>query len=135
MRKVAAVLILAATGVWLGVEPTLGASKAGKQVFKVTLKEMSIAGAPLRISSGSVTFQARNVGTVQHELVLFKGVEPLKLKNFKGLEAGRWLGEVAELDPGKSGKVTLTLKPGKYLLACNVAGHYQLGMHRMLVVS
>ena len=135
MRKVAAVLILAATGVWLGVEPTLGASTARTQVFKVKLKEMSIAGAPVRISPGAVTFEAQNVGTVEHEFVLFKGVEPLKLKNFKGLEAGRWIGEVAELAPGKSGKVTLTLKPGKYLLACNVAGHYQLGMHRMLIVS
>ena len=34
------------------------------------------------------------------------------------------LGEVSELDPGKSGTLTLTIKPGKYLLVCNVPGHY-----------
>lgn len=33
-------------------------------------------------------------------------------------------GEVSELDPGKSGTLTVELKAGKYLLICNVPGHY-----------
>lgn len=37
-------------------------------------------------------------------------------------------GEVSELDPGASGSLTVALKPGKYLLICNVAGHYAAGM-------
>ena len=37
-------------------------------------------------------------------------------------------GEVSELDPGKSGTLTVALKPGKYLLICNVPGHYSAGM-------
>jgi uncharacterized cupredoxin-like copper-binding protein len=45
------------------------------------------------------------------------------------------LGEVSELDPGKSGKLTLTLKPGTYILFCNVPGHYTAGMWATLTVK
>ena len=38
------------------------------------------------------------------------------------------MGEVSELDPGKSGSLTVTLNPGKYLLICNDPGHYVSGM-------
>lgn len=37
-------------------------------------------------------------------------------------------GEVSELEPGKSGSLTLNLDPGAYLLYCNVPGHYAAGM-------
>jgi uncharacterized cupredoxin-like copper-binding protein len=37
-------------------------------------------------------------------------------------------GEVSEFDPGKSGALTVNLKPGKYLLICNVPGHFAAGM-------
>src|SRR4051794_29820990 len=36
-------------------------------------------------------------------------------------------GEVSKLDPGHSGSLTVPLKPGKYLLICNVPGHYEAG--------
>ena len=45
------------------------------------------------------------------------------------------LGEVSELDPGKSGTLTLNMKPGKYLLVCNVPGHYAAGMWTLLTVT
>ncbi|HLH50671.1 MAG TPA: sulfocyanin-like copper-binding protein [Roseiarcus sp.] len=38
------------------------------------------------------------------------------------------LGEVSELKPGKSGSLTLDLKPGSYLLLCNQPGHMRHGM-------
>jgi uncharacterized cupredoxin-like copper-binding protein len=44
-------------------------------------------------------------------------------------------GEVSELDPGTSGKLTVTLKPGKYLLICNVPGHYAAGMWSEFTVT
>ena len=37
-------------------------------------------------------------------------------------------GEVSELDPGKSGALTVVLKPGKYVLICNMPGHFDSGM-------
>jgi uncharacterized cupredoxin-like copper-binding protein len=37
-------------------------------------------------------------------------------------------GEVSELDPGASGSLAVDLKPGKYVLICNVPGHFASGM-------
>jgi uncharacterized cupredoxin-like copper-binding protein len=50
-------------------------------------------------------------------------------------EAAQYLGEVSELDPGGSGALTLTLEPGLYMLACNIPGHYGLGMWTVLTVK
>ncbi len=44
-------------------------------------------------------------------------------------------GEVSELEPGQSGSLTLNLQPGKYLLICNVAGHYAAGMWTEFTVT
>lgn len=45
------------------------------------------------------------------------------------------LGEVAELDPGKSGSLTLDLAPGTYIAYCNIPGHFVDGMWTMLTVT
>jgi uncharacterized cupredoxin-like copper-binding protein len=50
-------------------------------------------------------------------------------------EASGDLGEVSELEPGKSGSLTLDLKPGNYILFCNVPGHYMAGMWTALKVE
>jgi uncharacterized cupredoxin-like copper-binding protein len=50
-------------------------------------------------------------------------------------EAAGHLGEVAELDPGAGGSLTLTLPPGKYVLACNLPGHFDSGMWTVLTVQ
>jgi uncharacterized cupredoxin-like copper-binding protein len=52
----------------------------------------------------------------------------LPVARYKADEHGLNLGEIEGIAPGKSGRITLTLKRGRYLLICNVAGHYQLGM-------
>jgi uncharacterized cupredoxin-like copper-binding protein len=49
-------------------------------------------------------------------------------------EAGS-VGEVADLAPGKTKRLTLRLKPGHYDLICNMPGHYMAGMHTGLTVS
>ena len=50
-------------------------------------------------------------------------------------EAAGTLGEVAETEPGKTGTVTLSLKPGNYLLFCNMPGHYMMGLWTMITVK
>jgi uncharacterized cupredoxin-like copper-binding protein len=42
---------------------------------------------------------------------------------------------VSELDPGKSGALTITLEPGLYLLFCNVPGHFISGMWTTITVK
>jgi uncharacterized cupredoxin-like copper-binding protein len=94
------------------------------------------------IKAGAVTFEVKNNSekTVHEMLVL-----PIKdtntslpyLKNESRLDESKTksLGEVSELDPGKSGTLTLNLKPGKYLLTCNVPTHYMAGMWTLLTVG
>jgi len=45
------------------------------------------------------------------------------------------LGEVSELDPGANGELGVDLKPGTYILYCNVPGHYVSGMWALLKVT
>ncbi len=128
---------LAAATLVTGVAGALAAQHSGAagSQMSVTLEEMSIVGGPLSVKAGPVTFIARNVGSVEHELVVVRDTKPLVVKKFKANEGGRWIGEIEGVLPGKSGKVTLKLKPGDYLLLCNIVGHYQLGMKRVLTVT
>jgi uncharacterized cupredoxin-like copper-binding protein len=50
-------------------------------------------------------------------------------------DAAGHLGEVAELEHGKNGSLTINMKPGRYILYCNIAGHYVLGMWTLITVK
>ena len=45
------------------------------------------------------------------------------------------LGETEEMQPKTSKTLTLDLKPGTYLLVCNLPGHYAAGMWTVLTVT
>jgi uncharacterized cupredoxin-like copper-binding protein len=45
------------------------------------------------------------------------------------------VGEVGETDIGKTGSVTIDLKPGKYILVCNIEKHYGQGMRVAFTVT
>jgi uncharacterized cupredoxin-like copper-binding protein len=53
---------------------------------------------------------------------------------FKADESAK-IGEIGGVPPGRTRRTTLTLKSGRYLVICNVPGHYQLGMRAELVVG
>jgi uncharacterized cupredoxin-like copper-binding protein len=125
MRKVivgiASVLVVA-----VAVSAAWGA--ATKTVVKVTLKEFKVVPVPVSTPRGTVAFSVRNTGKLTHELVVLKtNLAPAKLpvKGSKAVEVGR-VGKIS-VRAGKSAGLTLTLKAGKYVLICNVAGHYQAG--------
>jgi uncharacterized cupredoxin-like copper-binding protein len=50
-------------------------------------------------------------------------------------DAAGHLGEVSELDPGASGTLTIDLKPGKYVLFCNLPAHFMNGMWTEITVQ
>ena len=87
------------------------------------------------IRAGDVTFEATNTSRVMvHEMIVIPMADGEKEVPYNKDEmridedkAGA-IGEVSELDPGASGKLTLRLKPGTYMLVCNLPGHYILGM-------
>ena len=113
-----------ATGMAYGT-PGLDISKATMGI------KTSTATAP----AGIVSFQVTNTSKdTVHEMIVMYLKDPTKPlpyidKDSKvGEDKAFDKGEVSELNPGKSGTVTLVLKPGKYLLICNVAGHFAAGM-------
>jgi uncharacterized cupredoxin-like copper-binding protein len=96
---------------------------------KVTEKEFTVKPVPVKAKAGKVTFSVRNVGKLEHEFVVIKtNLAPGKLPivGNKASEKGR-VGKVPPFKPGKTKTLTLTLKAGKYVLLCNVAGHYKFG--------
>jgi uncharacterized cupredoxin-like copper-binding protein len=96
---------------------------------------MFLKADPATVPAGEVTFQVSNDSkTVVHEMILAAVADTTKPMPYNANEnrvdedkAGD-LGEVSELDPGKQGSLTVTLKPGSYLLYCNIPGHYMAGM-------
>ena len=98
MRSTRVALLATAAVLVAGASVGYGASRndttrVGASAYK--LKEMAVIG-PRTVASGRVTLTAKNLGTVEHELVVFKGAGPLTVKNFKAVEAGRALGEIPE---------------------------------------
>ena len=104
----------------------------GLDMSKATMGiKLSRASAP----AGVVTFKVTNTSKdTVHEMIVMYMADPTKPLPYIDKEsrvdedkAGD-KGEVSELDPGASGSLTVALKPGKYLLICNVVGHFAAGM-------
>ena len=100
--------------------------------YKITVNVPSV-------KAGSVKIGVRNLGTMEHSFqVIRTDLAPDKLPvdgaSAKAKEDGK-VGEIASIPAGKSAAVTIDLAPGKYVFMCNVAGHYQLGMHTGFTVD
>jgi uncharacterized cupredoxin-like copper-binding protein len=85
------------------------------------------------VRAGKVTFVASNVGRVPHELMVERMPMKFDSPNHPNEDAAQ--GMIDDMDPGKSGRMTMRLKPGMYMLFCNVAGHYAAGQHMMFRVA
>lgn len=103
---------------------------------------MSIEIDQASVTAGKVTFEVTNDSKeIVHEMLVSPISGPdamlpfVDAENRVDEEASGDLGEVSELEPGKSGSLSLDLKPGLYVLFCNVPGHYGAGMWTTLVVK
>lgn len=131
----------------LGQGPMMGMGMHGGGAMGAPGQRMPMAPMGIKLSSstvpaGMVSFEVRNDSrTLVHEMVVapIKDTRtPLPYKqdeNKVDEDAAGHLGEVAELEPGKSGGLKLNLKRGRYILYCNVPGHYALGMWAVLTVT
>jgi len=103
----------------------------------VSLDEFSTKASPKSASAGKVTFNVKNQGDDEHELVVIKtstSASKLKVSGGRASEKGK-VGEVEDIAGGKSKKLTLNLKKGHYVLLCNLPGHYQQGMRTDFTVK
>ena len=109
---------------------------------KMNMAMMGIKLDNASVAAGKVTFEVTNDSKdVIHEMLVapvanVDVVLPYNAnENRVDEEAAKDLGEVSELDPGKSGALTLELKPGTYVLYCNIPGHFMAGMWTVLTVK
>lgn len=116
-------------------------AKPAVRSLKVTERDFRIT-APTRLAAGRVTLQVHNNGPDEHELLVARvgGGAPLPLRR-DGLtvDEGRiqaaTLGNLEPGAPGSTRELSVNLTPGRYVLFCNMYGHYRGGMHVELVVS
>jgi uncharacterized cupredoxin-like copper-binding protein len=127
------------TGVTTDLSKSMGLGMAMKGDIKQAI--MSININPKSVLHGKVKFNVKNTSkNVIHEMILSpvtdesKPLTYIDKENKVDEESSIHLGEVSELDPGKSGSLIVDVKPGKYILYCNIAGHYMAGMWTMLEV-
>jgi uncharacterized cupredoxin-like copper-binding protein len=134
MRGVAPLLAAFATAAL--VASPVGAESSATRV-SVRLVDFKVLPTPAKAKRGAVTFAVRNAGKVDHEFVVLKtNIAPakLKVKGPKAVEVGR-VGRVGPLEKGATRTLTLKLAPGKYVLLCNLPGHYQLGQRTGFTVT
>jgi plastocyanin len=90
------------------------------------------------IRAGTVKFGVKNEGSMEHSFELIRTDLPFdKLPttaDAKAKEDGL-IKQVKSLPVGKVSVVSADLAAGKYVVICNVAGHYQLGMRAALEVQ
>ncbi len=105
----------------------------------VTFAEFSLAGTS-SVKAGKVKFQVSNSGMLPHNLHIVKSDLAIdKLPDKDGQVDLSKLDVVLKtndiLEGGEDVHVEATLAPGKYVMFCNVVGHYQLGMRKQLTVN
>jgi uncharacterized cupredoxin-like copper-binding protein len=94
------------------------------------------------VPAGTVTFVVTNDSKdIIHEMIFSPvpaGTTELPYtadENRVSEENAGHLGEVSELDPGKGGSLTVDVKPGSYIVYCNIPGHFISGMWAVLTVT
>ena len=126
------------SAVSLGVSSGYGHAQ---QVLKATLLSNSIQLETSQIKAGSVTFDVHNAAdnSLVHELVVLRtpiADDALPVRKGQVPEVKfQKMGEVEDVAPGKSRRLTIKLVPGHYVLVCNKPGHYSMGMHTSLTVT
>lgn len=112
------------------------AAPAGAKRLDVTLGEFFVRADRRTVPAGPVTLRAHNTGKIEHELMIApKNKLPKRMDTASSeLVHERVLTSLHGLTPGKRDEVTLRLKPGTYVLFCNLPGHFAMGQKRILTV-
>lgn len=124
--------LLAVGATLLGAPAAAAATRVvtvtSSRMVPVKLNEFNILPAMQAAPAGKVTFVLTNTGKVTHEFVVIRTAKPAGslMKGSEADETGA-VGEVGELKPGQTKKLTLELKKGHYALLCNLPGHYKAG--------
>jgi len=108
-------------------------SAAAKGTVYVKLGEFWVMPTVSSVRAGKVTFIAQNAGMAVHELMIERA--PIKLSAPGQPVEAAAMGMIDDMKTGQSGRMTVHLTPGKYVLFCNVPGHYSSGQHITFTVT
>ena len=108
---------------------------------RVKERDFRITVSPARVRAGTVRLFLHNKGPDTHELLIVRSPSPDLPLRTDGLTINEaaldkaTVGVIEGKEPGTSEELLLHLKPGRYELFCNMAGHYLGGMRATLVVT
>lgn len=104
-----------------------------------TLKDFSITLETANVTAGSTTFDIVNDGPSSHEFEVFHtdlADDALPLDGSTVADDRlEIVDEVEDIAPGTSTSLTVELPAGHYVVICNIADHYEAGMHAGLTVT
>jgi uncharacterized cupredoxin-like copper-binding protein len=105
-------------------------------------KDFSIALDTRTASAGALSFAVHNEGPAVHEFVVFKTdlAEDALPTNDDGTvdeegEGVQHVDEIEDIAAGSTTSLDVNLDAGKYVLICNLPGHYAQGMHASLTIG
>ncbi len=105
----------------------------------VSLEDFTLTPDSPSAPQGDITFAAQNLGATPHEFLVVRTELAADALPIEGAEADEsQLDIVLRIDDiamGQSAAGTVQLEPGNYVLICNVAGHYELGMSASFTVE
>jgi uncharacterized cupredoxin-like copper-binding protein len=104
---------------------------------------MTLTATPASMSAGDVTFTVKNTGTIDHEMVVLKTDTafdqlPVGKTEADKVDESANVGETGDpaLKPGETRSFTIkAMAAGKYVLVCNIAKHYAMGMRAPFTVT
>jgi uncharacterized cupredoxin-like copper-binding protein len=108
---------------------------------RVTERDFRITVAPARVRAGTVRLVVHNQGPDTHELLIVRSSSkelPLRTDGLTVDEAALDASTATTVEGKETGTtehLLVRLKPGRYELFCNMAGHYLGGMRATLVVT
>lgn len=115
------------------------AFRPGEMQLVAELTDYRVTTNVQSVRAGETKIGVRNRGSQPHDLIVLRtDLEPDKLPYDAGrAQAGEpgLVGKTTELRAGGTAALTVALEPGHYVLICNVAGHYGLGMRTPFTVE
>jgi uncharacterized cupredoxin-like copper-binding protein len=122
-----------------GGTPTTTAPPAPGTIAVQLVDALRITANPTSAPAGAVTFRAQNGGAIIHELTVIKSdLAPEALPVAAGrVDEGKLqvVGSTPDIRGRQSEDLQVNIAAGKYVLICNVPGHYQGGMRTAFTVQ
>lgn len=104
----------------------------------VDMKDYSVTLSVSTMKAGSIKFGIRNLGGMEHQFDLIRtdlALDKLPIDGAAKAKEDGLVKQIKGIGAGKVATISADLAPGRYVIICNIAGHYQLGMRAELRVE